>query len=361
MDIKNIASNFNFISEPVSVKEFGSGHINSTYIADCVEKKYVIQEVNHNVFKDVEGLMNNVFSVTNYLKKKYKEYGGDYERETLNFVKTKDGEKFFVDDGSYYRSYVFVKDSICYDSADTAELFGRSGTAFGKFQRLLTDFPADTLVETIPHFHDTYWRYENEFLPALQNAAEERKEACKAEIDFIKSRKDEMKKITSLIDAGEIPLRVTHNDTKLNNILFDEKTGESLAVIDLDTVMPGSALYDFGDSIRFGASTAAEDEKDLDKVSINLDYFKAYAEGFLSQAGEVFTKAETENLAFSSKLITLELAMRFLSDFLNGDVYFKTDYPEHNLVRAKNQLRLVEDIESKLDEMNDIIRQTVKE
>lgn len=361
MDIKKIALKFDFVSEPVSVKEFGSGHINSTYIADCVDKKYVIQEINHNVFKDVEGLMNNVFSVTDFLKEKYKEYGGDYERETLNFVRTKDGEKYCVEGGSYYRAYVFVKDSVCYDSADTAELFKRSGAAFGKFQRLLTDFPADTLVETIPYFHDTFWRYENEFLPALENAKQDRREACKTEIAFINSRKDDMKKITSLIKKGEIPLRVTHNDTKLNNILFEEKTGESLAVIDLDTVMPGSALYDFGDSIRFGASTAAEDERNLNAVSVNLDYFKAYAEGFLSQAGSVLTKAEKENLAFSSKLITLELAMRFLSDYLNGDVYFKTDYSDHNLVRAKNQLKLVSDIESKLDEMNSIISDLTKE
>lgn len=359
MDIKEIALNFNFVSEPVSVKEFGSGHINSTYIVDCGEKKYVIQRINHYVFKDVEGLMNNVFSVTDYLKKVIGENGGDVERETLNFVKAVDGKKYYFDGENYYRAYVFVKDSVCYDSADTAELFGVSGAAFGRFQRMLSDFPASTLVETIPHFHDTLWRYENEFLPALENAEDDKKETAKNEIDFVNMRKEEMNKISDLIEKGEIPLRVTHNDTKLNNILFDEKTGESLAVIDLDTVMPGSALYDFGDSVRFGASTAAEDEKDLDKVSLSLEYFEAYAKGFLSQAGNVFTEAEKENLAFSAKLITLELGMRFLSDYLNGDKYFKTDYPLHNLVRARNQFKLVSDIEIKIDVMNKIINDLV--
>lgn len=357
MNIKEVASRFSFDGELTIVEEFGSGHINSTYIADCGEKKYVIQKINTNVFKDANALMDNVFSVTQYLRGEILKCGGDAERQTLNFIKTKDSLKYFkTPDGECYRAYVYVKDSVCYDTADTPELFGVSGAAFGRFQRMLGSFTADTLKETIPHFHDTPWRFENEFLPSLENAEKTRLNNAMTEIELVKERSEDMKKITDLIKIGDIPLRVTHNDTKLNNILFDKKTGESLAVIDLDTVMPGSALYDFGDSIRFGASTAAEDEKNLSRVEMSLDYFRAYAKGFLSEAGDILTQAEKDNLAFSAKLLTLECAMRFLTDYLNGDVYFKTDYPEHNLVRAKNQLKLVSDMENKMEIMKNIIK-----
>ena len=352
MDINSIISQFRFEGEFKSVKEFGSGHINSTYIADFGEKRYVVQKINTNVFKNPDALMNNVFSVTRYLKNVIIENGGEPERETLKFIRTTEGKEYLkTSDGECYRAYIFVDNSICYDAADTPELFKKSGEAFGRFQKILGDFPADTLIETIPHFHDTFWRYENEFLPALENADKKRLELAKEEIEFVKKRKGEMRIITDLIKRGEIPVRVTHNDTKLNNILFDKTTGETLAVIDLDTVMPGSALYDFGDSIRFGASTAAEDEKDLGKVEMSLEYFKAYTEGFLSEAGEVLNSCEKDYLAFSAKLITLECGMRFLTDYLNSDVYFKIAYPEHNLVRAKNQFKLVSDMEYKMDNM----------
>ncbi len=357
MDINNVAHAFNFEGEAISIKAFGSGHINSTYIADFGSKQYVIQKINTSVFKNPDELMDNVFAVTEYLRSEIEKSGGDAERETLNFVKTKDSKKYFkADNGECYRAYVFVKDSVCFDTADSPELFKKSGAAFGRFQRMLGSFPAKTLSETIPHFHDTLYRYENEFKKAIASADKAVLSSCKKETDFVISRKSDTDKITSLISGGEIPLRVTHNDTKLNNVLFDEKTKRALAVIDLDTVMPGSALYDFGDSIRFGASTAAEDESDLSKVSLSLEYFKAYAEGFLSEAGEVLTKTEKENLAFSAKLLTLECGMRFLTDYLNGNTYFKVDYPTHNLVRAKNQFALVSDIESKLEKMNEIIK-----
>ena len=360
-DIYEAINNFCFDGELVSCKEFGSGHINKTYIAkfsdNGVEQRYVVQQVNSDVFKNIEELMSNVFAVTDYLRGVITENGGDPDRETLHYIKTTDGKNYYTDsDGNYYRAYIFVKDSITYDSADSAEIFKKSGAAFGKFQRMLDGFPADKLNETIEHFHDTYWRYENEFLPALSAASSELLSECKDEIAFVENRKDEMPVIEKMLKKGEMPVRVTHNDTKLNNVMFDEKTGECVCVIDLDTVMPGSALYDFGDSIRFGASTAAEDETDLSKVSVNLDYFKAYAEGFLSQAGESLTQAEIDNLAFASKLITLELGMRFLTDYLNGSKYFKTDYEKHNLDRARNQFCLVADMENKMQEMNDIIK-----
>ncbi|MBQ8980101.1 MAG: aminoglycoside phosphotransferase family protein [Eubacterium sp.] len=359
-NIKTVLGKFDFKGDLVSCKEFGSGHINKTYIAkydeNGTEQCYVVQRVNGNVFKNIDELMENVFAVTSYLREVIKQNGGDPDRETLHYIKTKDGAKYYRGDGnSCYRAYVFVKDSISYDYADTEELFGASGIAFGKFQRMLGGFDSGKLYVTIPNFHNTIWRYENEFLPALQLDVKNRAKNCEAEIEFINSRKNEMGKLEALAASGEIPLRVTHNDTKLNNVMFDKNTNECVCVIDLDTVMPGIALFDFADAIRFGASTAAEDEADLSKVSLNLDYFEAYAKGFLSEAGDTLNECEKANLAFASKLITLELGMRFLTDYLSGDVYFKTDYKEHNLVRAKNQLALAKDMESKMSEMNSII------
>lgn len=361
-NLMDVINAFEFKGDFVSVKEFGSGHINKTYIVkfenNGEEIKYVLQQLNDNVFKNIEELMNNVFAVTSYLRGVIKEYGGDPDRETLHYIKTKDGKNYFTkkENGAFYRAYVFVKNSKSYNKADTPEIFKSSGQAFGKFQRLLADFDVEQLTETIPHFHDTKWRYDNEFLPALQKNLSGRLDECLSEVEFVKKYANQMGKLTDLISSGELPLRVTHNDTKLNNVMFDEYTNECVCVIDLDTVMPGLALYDFGDSIRFGASTADEDEKDLSMVEMSLDYFKAYAEGFLGEAGSAFNQAEKDNLAFAAKLMTLECGMRFLTDFINGDVYFKTAYPEHNLVRAKNQFKLVADMDKKMSQMEEIIK-----
>lgn len=358
----DVINNFKFKGNFVSVNEFGSGHINKTYIVifdnNGEEIKYVLQRVNSNVFKNIDELMKNVFSVTSYLREIINGYGGDPDRETLHYIRTKDNQNYYTENetGYYYRAYVFVKDSKSFNKADTLEIFKSSGKAFGKFQRLLSDFDAQQLTETIPHFHDTSWRYQNEFLPAVEKNASGRIDTCRAEVETVMSYASEMSKLTDLIKTGELPIRVTHNDTKLNNVMFDENTNECVCVIDLDTVMPGLALYDFGDSIRFGASTADEDEKDLNKVEMSLDLFKAYAEGFLEEAGSAFNQAEKDNLAFASKLMTLECGMRFLTDYINGDVYFKTAYPEHNLVRAKNQLKLVADMDKKMQQMEEIIK-----
>lgn len=359
--IKYVINQFDFKGEFIDVDEFGSGHINKTYIVRFNtpdgERKYVLQKLNSNVFKNIDELMKNVFFVTSYLRGVIKSYGGDPDRETLHYIKTKDGQRFYTHtDNSYYRAYIFVRDSISFNTADTPEVFKSSGQAFGKFQRLLADFDVDSISETIPHFHDTYWRYENEFLPAVERNLSGRLDTCITEVEKVKSYSGIMNKLTSMIETGELPIRVTHNDTKLNNVMFDKDSKQCVCVIDLDTVMPGLALFDFGDSIRFGASSAVEDEADLDKVYCKLDYFKAYAEGFLSEAGEAFNQAEKDNLAFASLLMTLECGMRFLTDYINGDTYFKTDYPEHNLVRARNQIKLVEDMDSKMDEMEEIIR-----
>ncbi len=356
MDIREIVKNFDFDGELLDVREFGSGHINRTFIAEYTDNRYVVQKINTTVFKNPDELMQNVFAVTDYLREVIEANGGDSERETLHFIKTLDGDNYFkTPDGECWRAYVFVKDSVCYDSADTPELFGKSGAAFGRFQKMLADFPAKTLHETIPNFHNTPWRFENEFLPSLFAADDALLTECEDDIEFVTSRRSDMEVFTVLQESGALPLRVTHNDTKLNNVMFDKKTGECVCVIDLDTVMPGLALYDFGDSIRFGASTAAEDESNLEKVSLDLDYFRAYAEGYLSEAGETLSYREKKQLAYSAKLMTLECGMRFLTDYLNGNIYFKTDYGKQNLVRARNQFKLVLDIESKLDEMNKIV------
>lgn len=360
-ELKNILDQFDFKGELISCELFGSGHINSTFLATYNDndkiRRYVVQKVNSNVFKNIDGLMENIFSVTSYLRKRIKEYGGDENRETLHFIRTKDGQTYYKDaNGDCYRAYIFVSDSVSYNSVDSPELFAQSGIAFGKFQKLLSEFPADTLYETIPDFHNTAKRYDNEFLPAVEKNASGRAENCVDEIQFVKDRKSYCPVLVDLQNEGKIPVRVTHNDTKLNNVMFDDNSIKAICVIDLDTVMPGLALYDFGDSIRFGANTAEEDEADLSKVSLNLEYFEAYAKGFLSQAGDSLNQAEKDNLAFACILMTFECGMRFLTDYINGDVYFKTAYPEHNLVRAKNQFALVADMEKHLDEMKEIIK-----
>lgn len=360
-DIKNIIVNFEFNGNMTDCKIFGSGHINTTYIASYENNgkisRYIIQKINTNVFKNVDELMENVFAVTSFLREKIKANKGNPDRETLHYIKTKNGDKYYRDEnGDCYRAYRFVENSKSCDSVDSPEIFEKSGVAFGRFQKYLSDFPATTLYETIPNFHNTVWRFENEFLPAVKNDLKNRAEECREEIEFVTSRKSDCSRLVNLIDEGKLPIRVTHNDTKLNNVMFDEDTDDAICVIDLDTVMPGLALYDFGDSIRFGANTCEEDDENISEVAINLDYFKSYARGFLCEAGENFNQCEIDNLAFSAKLMTLECGMRFLTDYLNGDTYFKIAYPKHNLVRARNQFALVKDMESKMDKMEDIIR-----
>lgn len=359
--MKHIFDNFDFKGELINCEPFGSGHINSTYLVkynnNGEESSYIVQRVNTNVFRNIDDLMGNVFAVTSFLREKIEQNNGDPDRETLNYMKTLSGDLYYKDsDGKCYRAYRFVDNSKCCDSVESAEVFEKSGIAFGRFQKYLSDFPAETLKETIPDFHNTIWRFENEFLPAVKADKAGRAAECKKEIEFVINRRSDCTRLTDLMAAGEIPVRVTHNDTKLNNVLFDNDSDEAICVIDLDTVMPGLALYDFGDSIRFGANTCAEDEKDSSRVAINLDYFKAYAGGFLSEAGDSLTQAEKDNLAFSAKLMTFECGMRFLTDYLNGDTYFKVAYPEHNLVRARCQLALVADIEKHMSEMEDIIK-----
>ena len=337
-----------------AVKTIGSGHINGTFRLDGDFDSadiLLLQQINTFVFKKPDELMRNVTAVTRFLREKITAAGGDPERETLNVIPTASGEQYVTcSDGTVWRVYSYVQNARSFDSIEKPGLFGKAGEAFGKFMADLADFPIDTLYETIPFFHDTGRRLE-QLKDAVRSDAAGRLSEVSKEVDFCLEREADTRIVTDLIASGDIPLRVTHNDTKLNNIMFDNTTLEPVCIVDLDTVMPGSCLYDFGDAIRFGANTAAEDERDLLKVNLSLPLYKEYAAGYLRSAGGSLTDAERELLPFSAKLMTFECGMRFLADYLNGDTYFSTDYPEHNLVRARDQFRLLEDMELHFDEM----------
>ena len=346
--------------EVVSVEPYGSGHINDTFRLevkeDGKEKLYILQRMNKDIFKNQKELMDNILQVTSFLTEKIKEQGGDPNRETLQVIPTKEGKAYLTEEnGDGWRVYPFITDSLSFDKADTPEAMKKSGYAFGNFQYLLSDFPAEKLHETIPDFHNTVDRYAR-FEQAVQKDVMGRVKEVEAEISFIKEREKDCHYFGDLLAAGEIPLRVTHNDTKLNNVLFDKASGNAICVIDLDTVMPGFAAHDFGDAIRFGASTAAEDEKDLNKVSCDMTLFEAYFNGFMEGCRGSLTDKEVEALPMGAKIMTFECGMRFLTDYLQGDTYFKIHYPEQNLDRTRTQLKLVKDMEEKWDIMARIVR-----
>lgn len=358
-DWRAIASKFQLSGRPVSMEICTFGHINDTYMVTTEAasgdiRRYVLQRINHHVFQNPAQVMENMAAVTQHLRTKVTEAGGNPEREALTLVPTVDGQTWTqTPDGDYWRACLYIEGASTYNEA-TPQLFYNAGKAFGEFMKLLDDFPAETLHETIPQFHDTRKRY-NDLMQAVEKDAAGRADEVLAEIEFARKREPDAPLVLDLIASGKIPLRVTHNDTKLNNVMIDDETGEAVCVLDLDTVMPGSALYDFGDAVRFGASTAAEDETDLSKVGIDLDLFREFTNGYLSAAGEFLTPTELNYLAFSAKLITYELGMRFLTDHLNGDVYFRIHRPNHNLDRARTQFKLVEDMEAKMDKMNAIV------
>ncbi len=360
-EIKTVASHFQFEGDMVEITPITQGYINATFCLsfmqkDGAKKRYILQNINTNIFKNPYELMENIDCVTQHIRAKILAYGGNPLRETLTIIKTHQNELLYQEDNRYWRAYLYIENATAYQIAEKPNLFYNSAKAFGKFQRLLADFPAEQLHETIKRFHDTKNRYD-EFMKAVKEDSVGRVATANEEIEFIKERASECEVILNFIQTGEIPLRVTHNDTKLNNIMMDNETDEGICVLDLDTVMPGTALFDFGDSIRFGASTASEDEKDLSKVSIDVALFEEYAKGFLSEAKSILTECEMNNLAFGAKIITLEQAIRFLGDYLNGDIYYPVNYDEHNLVRARTQLKLVADMEEKFDKLNQIVLQ----
>lgn len=343
------------------VKPFGSGHINDTfavYTGASGEESlsYVIQRINPSVFKNPRAVMDNIFGVTEYLRRQILRNGGDADRETLRYLKTKEGENYFEGtDGSAWRCYNYIPDSICLQSVTRPEDFYHSGKIFGAFLRALEQYPADTLYETIEKFHDTRDRYRR-FAIALERDVKNRAAECADEIAFVQARAGECGTLMDLLETGRLPLRVTHNDTKINNILFDKDSGQALCVIDLDTIMPGLALNDYGDSIRFGASTAAEDEPNTELVHLDLTLFEAYTRGYLEAAGAVLTDTEKEYLPWGAKLMTFECGMRFLTDYLQGDAYFKVSHPQQNLDRARTQFKLVAEMEQSWATLCDIIQ-----
>lgn len=338
----------------------GNGHINSTFMAHRGTQDYILQLINTNVFKKPADMMNNISKVTDYIKEKIKKQGGDTERGVMSVLKTNNGKLFYTtENNETYRAYKYITDSVTIDGNTTPDEFYQAGFGFGRFQNYLADFPAEELVEIIEKFHDTPSRLEH-LKTTIKENKYDRLSTCEDVVEYILKFEKDASVVIKGIEDGDIPLRVTHNDTKLNNILFDKDTRKALCVIDLDTVMPGSLLYDFGDAIRYGASTAAEDETDLSKVSVDLKLFEAFTGGFASQLKTSMTKTECELLAFSAKLMTYELVVRFLDDYLAGDVYFKTKYPEHNLVRAKNQLKICQDIDLKMNDMNRIVKDIIK-
>ncbi len=359
MDFQQIALQFGIADPVVSVQEIHSGNINATFLVSVNHplgmREYIFQRINTFVFTNPESVMSNILNVTEHIKKKLLAAEGTYARRVLSFLKTKEGTPFCYTTGTkhFWRVYEYINDAEAYNMVQTPQQFYEAGRSFGEFQGWLSDFPAQTLDEIIPNFHNTPKRF-TAFREAVQADEAGRCEQVAEEIRFLLERESECSVITDALETGKIPYRVTHNDTKINNILFDKNTHKAICVIDLDTVMPGSSLYDFGDAVRYGASTALEDERDLTKVSLSLPLYEQFTKGFLQGAGGLLTNAELELLPYSVKIMGLELASRFLADYLSGDKYFKTNAPDHNLVRARTQIQLVKDIEAKWDSLCDI-------
>ena len=350
--MQDMAMTFATEGKPVRCIPYGSGHINETWLVETDRPhRYILQKVNTGVFPNGKGLMNNIILVTEHLRKKDPD-----PRHVLTLVPAKDGQLYIMQgENELWRMYEYVTGGICLDRAETPEEFMLSGKAFGSFQMQMADFPAEKLVEVIPGFHDTPGRFR-----ALKKAVREdrmnRAASARREIDLFLEREEKAGLLMDLLRKGELPLRVTHNDTKLNNVMLDEKTRQPLCILDLDTVMPGIAASDFGDSIRFGASTAAEDEPDLEKVHLDLELYEAYTRGFLGACGAALNGTELETLADGARLITLEIGARFLTDYLEGDTYFHTSRPGHNLDRARTQMALVIENEKYEGRIREMIR-----
>lgn len=345
-------SAYSHIGTVVSCEKYGTGHINDTFfVVNEQGKRFIFQWINHSVFSEPDKMMDNILAVTEHIQKKVIAEQGDPQRATMVVVPTNMGTSFYRDSiGSYWRMYEFTEGTVSKDRVGSAEEFRQCGEAFGRLQGWLADFPAERLYEVIKDFHNTPVRYES-LMRAIKRDPKGRVAEVQAEITFVKERFAFIQTLEKARMDGMLPLRVTHNDTKLNNILFDKKTGEPVCVVDLDTIMPGYSVNDFGDSIRFGANTAAEDETDLSKVSLDLELYRAYAEGFLKGCGGKLTKTEVELLPIGARMMTLECGMRFLTDYIEGDTYFRISRPSHNLDRCRCQFALVLDMERKAEEM----------
>lgn len=357
--IQKMIASFAFKGEVVSIERCDQGHINDSYRVHTTAGAYFLQRISPIAFKKPIEVIENIDAVTTFLRKKIISEGGNPDLECLTLIPTKDGKKCSFDiDGDCWRAYLLVP-GVAFDLPRSLDDFREAGRAFGRFQYLLQDFPSASLHETIPHFHDTPRRYEN-FLAAVKEDKAHRLASVSAEVAFVEARGAKASLITAALADGSLPTRVTHNDTKLNNVLFDSKTGKAFCIVDLDTVMPGSSLYDFGDSIRFGANTGKEDEQDLSKVRFSFPHFKAYSEGFMEGADGSLNEKEIRFFLVSGEMMTYECGMRFLTDYLQGDVYFHIAYPEHNLVRAQDQFALLKDMEAHEKEVDEYLLSLLK-
>lgn len=359
--IKELSELFGVNGEFVDYEVFKSGHINTTlkvrFNIEGREKEYVLQKINQNVFKRPDEVMENISNVTNFIKNKLKSQGEKTSRRVLKFYPSTNGKYFAVDkNGDYWRMYKFVSKSVSFNETDDLRVLEETGKAFGEFQHLLDGFESDKLNIIIPHFHNTQNRYKI-FKEVLSEDPVGRAQEVGEEIEEYLALESVATQMYKMQKAGELPLRVTHNDTKCNNVLFDEITNKYLCVIDLDTIMPGLVGFDFGDAVRFAGNTCAEDETDLDRVFLDFNKFTALAKGFISRAGSSLSQTEKDTLALGAITMTIECGLRFLTDYIDGDNYFKTDYAEHNLDRARCQLKLAQDMIENYDRMQDIVYQ----
>ena len=354
-----VVSNFRIEGKLIDVQPYGTGHINDTYAGrfrtDHGVVRYIHQRINRSVFRQPEKLVSNIERVTAHLRKKIIDAGGDPQRETLNLVPTKEDRMFYRDaDGEYWRTYRFIEGARTYDLVESLDHVYNAAWAFGNFEKMIGDLPGDRLHETIPDFHDTSKRFKV-FLDTVKKDVKNRAGLTGKEINFVLERENITSVLVDLLAEGKTPERITHNDTKFNNVMIDDKTGKGICVIDLDTVMPGLPMYDFGDSVRIGASTAPEDERDLSKVSMDMVMFDRLAHGYLDAVRDFLISVEIEYLVFSARLITFNIGLRFLTDYLSGDVYFKIHREHHNLDRCRTQFKMIRDMEEKTARMEGII------
>ncbi len=360
--LQEVLAAFDFGAPVVGALRYGKGHINDTFVVHTQPenlscRRFILQRMSAAAFKHPDELMENIIGVTEYLGRQILQRGGDRGREAMEVLRPRNGEPYYTDaEGGAWRVYPFVEHTICYQAAESAELFAASGRAFGRFQRLLRDYPAETLHETIPNFHNTEDRLAK-FKAAVAADPLGRVKDCGPEIQFVLDREADCSVALNAMREGKLPLRVTHNDTKLNNVLMDEETQEGVCIIDLDTVMPGLVIYDFGDSIRFGANHSAEDERDLGKVNLDVDLFSVYTAAFLEGTGGSLTNDEIAYLPWGAKLMTLECGIRFLTDYIDGDHYFHINREAQNLDRCRTQFKLVADMEARWAELEAIVKQ----
>lgn len=356
--MKDIISKFDIGAEVVNYKAFGSGHINDTYLIEAhhqIEgvKRYLLQRINHHVFRNVEGLMQNMHVVTTHLAEKLSQE--DKQFTTVHLIPSTESKLFYEDNrGNFWRVQSFVPNSISYDLVKTEGQAHEAGYAFGKFQNLIEDIDVERVCETIPDFHNMAFRFKN-FENAIASDPVGRRPSVNKEINFAEQRKVAMLALYQQVAQQKVPIRITHNDTKFNNVLLDQHSQKAICVIDLDTVMPGVVWYDFGDAVRTIISTSEEDEPVLDKIDIQLSLYEAFTAAYLEQTAPILTPLEVSHLSYAAQYMTFIMGLRFLTDYISGDVYYKIKHPEHNLERARSQFRLVQKMEDKHEEMQHIV------